>query len=90
LFGASWATGLTAWLVAVASLLQLPFNAESNALTGWLRFNPFNEMLLPDKLTARGLIIRRLFFVAVGVSVSAVLAGFLVDGLAKLVSLAQL
>jgi hypothetical protein len=88
LFVVSVAVGVIAWLVAAVALVQLPFNAKRNSITGWLRFNPLNVMLYTDKLTARGVAIRRRLFVAVAVFVASILAGWAIFGIIKLVALA--
>jgi hypothetical protein len=76
-----------AWLVAAVALVQLPFNAKPNSITGWLRFNPLNVMLYTDKLTARGVTIRRRLFLAVAVFVASILVGWAMFGIIKLVAL---
>jgi hypothetical protein len=88
LFVVSVAVGVIAWLVAAVALVQLPFNAKPNSITGWLRFNPLNVMLYTDKLTARGVAIRRRLFVAVAVFVASILAGWAIFGIIKLAALA--
>jgi hypothetical protein len=88
LFVVSVAVGVIAWLVAAVALVQLPFNAKRNSITGWLRFNPLNVMLYTDKLTARGGAIRRRLFLAVAVFVASILAGWAIFGIIKLVALA--
>jgi hypothetical protein len=77
--------GFGAWLVGVISLIQLPFNAKPASITGWLRLNPLNVMLYTDKLTPRGLAIRRRMFIALIVFVSAILAGLGTGGVAKVI-----
>jgi len=85
LFVACCAAGFGAWLVGLVSLRQLPFNAKPGSITGWLRFNPLNVMLYTEKLTARGLVIRRRAFIALTVFVSAIVVGFAIGGIAKLI-----
>ena len=79
LFVLCFGVGVIAWLVAAVSLVQLPFNAKPNSRTYGLLF-------FTDKLTPRGLAIRRRLLIAVAVFLASVLASIATSALAKLVA----
>lgn len=58
--------GALSWLAIVAYSIRLPFHAKSGSLHGWLRFNPFNVVFFKDKLTPKGLVLRRRLLISVG------------------------
>ena len=89
LFAVCLALGVTAWPVAAISLIQLPFNTKPNSITGWLRFNPLNVIFDSEKLTPRGLAIRRRLIVALGLFLSALLAALVSGLIAKLIGSAN-
>lgn len=75
------------WIAIVAYSVRLPFHAKSGSLHGWLRFNPFNVVLFPGKLTPTGLVLRKRLLISVGCFVGFCGLGTLAGLLAK--SMAQ-
>jgi len=87
IFLLSWALGVMSWFAIVAYSIRLPFHAKSGSLHGWLRFNPFNVVFFKDKLTPKGLVLRKRLLMSVGCFVGFCGLGALSGLLAK--SLAQ-
>ena len=66
IFVLAWGLGVVAWLATVVYAIRVPFHAKSGSLHGWFRFNPFNVVFFSDKLTAKGLLIRRRLLISAG------------------------
>lgn len=59
-FALCFVTAAVAFAASVVYLVRIPFNAKPGAFSNWLlRLNPLNVILVPEKLTASGLMIRR-------------------------------
>lgn len=69
--------GVVAWLATVVYAIRVPFHAKSGSLHGWFRANPFNVVFYSDKLTPKGLVLRRRLLLSVGCFVGSLAVGVL-------------
>lgn len=58
--------GVVAWFAMITYAIRVPFHAKSGSLHGWFRLNPFNVVFFSDKLTAKGLLMRRRLLISAG------------------------
>ncbi|WP_193367649.1 hypothetical protein [Pelagibius marinus] len=54
------------WLAAAIYMLRIPFNAKPDSIQGWLRLNPLNLMFYGDRLTPKGLLLRKRMMISAG------------------------
>jgi hypothetical protein len=55
----AWGGGVLSWLSLVVHAIRVPFNAKPGSLRGWLKFNPLNVIFFGEKLTPKGLAMRK-------------------------------
>ncbi|WP_422366762.1 hypothetical protein [Pelagibius sp.] len=61
-----WFLGaLLSWLAAIVYWIRVPFNAEPGSLRGWLRFNPLSVVFYGERLTPKGLLMRKRLLISV-------------------------
>jgi len=63
----AWWLGALSWISAVIHAIRVPFNAKPGSLRGWLKFNPLNVVFFSDKLTPKGLAMRKRLIVSISV-----------------------
>ena len=68
----AWWLGVLSWLSVVVHAIRVPFNAQPGSLRGWLKLNPLNVVFFGDKLTPRGLVMRKRLIVSVVVFLACV------------------
>jgi hypothetical protein len=66
LFLACCFAAISFWLAAAIYMLRIPFNAKPDSIQGWLRLNPLNLMFYSDRLTSKGLLLRKRMMISVG------------------------
>jgi len=54
------------WLATAVYMLRIPFNAKPDSIQGWLRLNPLNLVFYGDRLTPKGLLLRKRMIISVG------------------------
>ena len=54
-----WGLGVLSWLATMIYAIRIPFNAKPGSLSGWLKVNPLNVVFDSDKLTPKGLAMRK-------------------------------
>jgi hypothetical protein len=78
--------GTLAWLAIVVYAIRVPFHAKSGNLHGWFRVNPLNAVIYSEKLTPKGLVLRKRLLTSVacflGCWTVGVLAGLILKYLA--------
>ena len=57
--------GVLAWFAIVIHAIRVPFNAKPGSLSGWLKVNPLNVVFDSDKLTPKGLVMRKRLLISV-------------------------
>lgn len=70
------------WLASVIYALRIPFNAKPNSIQGWLRLNPLNLVFYGDRLTPKGLLLRKRMLVSVGGFLACLALGSVCYGIA--------
>jgi hypothetical protein len=75
--------GVVAGLATVYYSIRLPFHGKSENQHGWFRFNPFNAVFAPARLSPKGLVLRRRLLISIGCFVACVALGALLGLIAK-------
>ncbi len=60
-----WGLGVLSWLATMIYAIRIPFNAKPGSLRGWLKVNPLNVVFDSDKLTPKGLVMRKRLLISV-------------------------
>jgi uncharacterized membrane protein len=83
LFATCILTAIVAWGASVFYLVRIPFNAKPDAFsTWWLRLNPLNIILMPNRLTDSGRVMRRRLGKALLAFVASVILGAMFGSIA--------
>ena len=82
-FMLSAVVGFIAGIGIVIYAIRLPFHGKSENLHGWFRFNPFNAVFAPGKLSPKGLVLRKRLLISVACFLACLLLGVFLGLLAK-------
>jgi hypothetical protein len=75
IFFVACGAGALAWVGIVTYAIRVPFHAKSGSLHGWFRANPLNVVFYSEKLTPKGLVLRRRLLLSVSCFVGCVAVG---------------
>ena len=66
IFFVACSAGALAWLATAIYSIRVPFHAKAGSLHGWFRANPLNVVFYSEKLTPKGLVLRKRLLLSAG------------------------